>query len=426
MKKILLILCAVALSGRGFAQFDRWFTGATLRVDVCHAGDAKTEYYFFGEAIAEPYWAGTRTHLIDSMQYGNQMLRVYDAASGELIYSRGFCTLFAEWQTIPGPAGATKAYPESVVLPMPKAPVRIEILSRDRRNVFQKKFEHTVDPNHYSVRRPAYTLPVLEVMYNGNYAHCIDIVLIPEGYTAGQQAKFRADCQRFVDEMFAISPYKENRMRFNVRAVWAPSADEGVTIPGEGVWKNTAARAQFYTFGMERYQMIDDFQNLRDLAGNAPYDYMYIISNTQKYGGGGIYNFYGISVADNAAHTGRIYAHEFGHVLLGLGDEYGGAGSTYDGMYRPGVEPWEENLTTLTDFKRKEWSRMLPAGTPVPTPSDPSDPGKLGVFEGGGYTDHGGVYRPRENCIMRNLRTADGFCPVCTRSIQRMIDWLCK
>ena len=67
--------------------------------------------------------------------------------------------------------------------------------------------------------------------------------------------------------------------------------ESGVTIPGEHVWRNTAAQARYYTFDSERYQMIEDFQGLRDIAAHVPYDHIYVLSNTQKYGGGGIYNF---------------------------------------------------------------------------------------------------------------------------------------
>lgn len=87
--------------------------------------------------------------------------------------------------------------------------------------------------------------------------------------------------------------------------MWTPSDDSGVTIPGENVWRNTACGASFYTFDSERYQMVTDFQRLRDMAAHVPYDYIYVLSNTQKYGGGGIFNFYGISAAHHPTRTGK-------------------------------------------------------------------------------------------------------------------------
>ena len=169
--------------------------------------------------------------------------------------------------------------------------------------------------------------------------------------------------------------------------------------------------------------MIEDFQGLRDIAAHVPYDYIYVLSNTQKYGGGGIYNFYGISAAHHPTSTGKIYVHEFGHVLLGLADEYVGNVS-YNEMYPAGIEPWEENLTTLVHFDDKDWKKMVAASTPVPTPNTEKYKNTVGVFEGGGYVNKG-VYRPYLTCLMREFST-DQFCPVCSHAIVKHIDFLCR
>ena len=159
------------------------------------------------------------------------------------------------------------------------------------------------------------------------------------------------------------------------------------------------------------------------MAGNAPYDYIYILANTEKYGGGAIYNFYGISAAHHVNEAGKIYIHEFGHLFAGLADEYVG-GTDLSDLYFPTAEPWEPNLTTLFAFGKK-WKNMLPEGTPIPTPVNPENNKKLGVYEGGGYVSKG-VYRPWINCMMNNMHTIDVFCPVCSKAIQEMIDFNCK
>ena len=132
--------------------------------------------------------------------------------------------------------------------------------------------------------------------------------------------------------------------------------------------------------------MIEDFQRLRDIAAHVPYEHIYVLSNTQKYGGGGIYNFYGISAAHHPTSTGKIYVHEFGHVLLGLGDEYVGT-TSYNDMYPKNIEPWEENLTTLKGFDRKDWKKLVDPSTPIPTPDTEAYSNTVGVFEGGGYVN---------------------------------------
>ncbi len=81
--------------------------------------------------------------------------------------------------------------------------------------------------------------PTYDVHYTGNPSRRVDIVLLPEGYTADEMDKFKADCQTFRRGLFSLSPYKENQGLFNIRAVLAPSQESGVDIPGEYIWKNT-------------------------------------------------------------------------------------------------------------------------------------------------------------------------------------------
>ncbi|WP_251622874.1 M64 family metallopeptidase [Odoribacter lunatus] len=419
------ILCFCFVGQMGYAQFEKYFWEKTLRFDFYHCGDNRTESYYFDELIEEPYWAGSKVALVDTTGYGNQMFKIVDIATDEVIYSRSYCTLFNEWQTTDEAGRTHKCMPEGVIFPYPKNDVRLELYARNRQGCFEKKFEHVIDVKDCFIKKFTPRYETFEVMYNGAPTNKVDIVLLPEGYATNEKEKFRQACEGFVREFFSYSPFKEKALQFNVRAVWVPSAESGVTMPGEQVWRQTALKASFYTFGAERYQMIEDFQGVRDVAAHVPYEYIYILSNTQKYGGGGIFNFYGISAANHPTRTGKIYVHEFGHVLLGLGDEYG-ENAPYSDMYPEGVEPWEENLTTLTDFGRKViWNGLLDSATPIPTPLNEKKLDKVGVYEGGGYAAKG-VYRPWQNCLMNNLHKTDCFCPVCTDAIVRYVDWLCR
>ena len=424
MKKILIVWIVWISVLPVWGQFDARFLDKTLRFDYIHGGDRQHEYFLFTELVEEPYWGGSKVSLIDDNGYGNLQFKLFDAETGELIYSRGYCTLFTEWQREDEATRISRGYPESLVFPFPKNKVRLEIYSRGRDGKMNKKYEQAIDPADYAIRKNRSVYPMFEVHYTGRSDQRVDIVLLSEGYSEGQRAKFEKDCAYFADELFRYSPFKENKHRFNIRGVWVPSEDEGITLPGEHVWRNTALGAKFYTFGSERYQMIDNFQRVRDVAASAPYDYIYVLSNTQKYGGGGIYNFYGIGATDHPDRTGKVHVHEFGHVLLGLGDEYVG-GVESDEFYPLDVEPWEANLTTLKDFERKAWSKMVESGLPVPTPAIRENKKKVGVYEGGGYVSKG-VYRPWMNCMMNNLHTIDEFCPVCKKAISDMIDFHCR
>lgn len=423
MKHIFILSIILLLAQKSDAQFSKLFNEKTLRLDYYHCGNAETEQFFFDELIQEPYWAGSQTYLIDIKTYGSKLVEMRTADTGELIYSRGYSTLFDEWQTTPEAKTTGCCYQESVVMPFPREKVVVSIQSRNRKGVFEKKFKYSVDPKSYFIKKEREKLPVFEVVKSGDPATTIDIVLLPEGYTKNQEKLFKDDCQKYAEEFFKYSPYSENRKKFNIRGVWAPSTDEGPDIPGKDIWNKTRLNASYYTFDSERYLMVKDFQGIRDVAGNAPYDYIYILANTDKYGGGAVYNFYGISAAHHVDETGKIYAHEFGHLFAGLADEYVG-GVEYSEFYPTDVEPWEPNLTTLVHFDLK-WKSMLPEGTIIPTPARYENNEKLGVYEGGGYVSKG-VYRPWPNCLMNNLHQIDVFCPVCIKSIQEMIDLNCR
>lgn len=423
MRYFFLFLIALCLGFNSQAQFSNYFEEKTLRLDYYHCGNSGTEHFYFDELIEEPFWAGSKNNLIDKNGYGNHIMEVRTVDSGKLIFSRGFCTLFDEWQTTPEAQKTDCCYPESVIMPFPKEKILVSINTRNREGVFEKKFEYLVDPKSYFIKKEREKLPVFEVVNSGSQEKKVDIVLLPEGYTENQRKLFEKDCQKFAEEFFNYSPYAENKDKFNIRGVWSPSKNEGPDIPGEHVWNSTCLKGSYYTFNSERYLMVNDFQGIRDVAGNAPYDFIYILANTEKYGGGAIYNFYGISAAHHIDETGKIYIHEFGHLFAGLGDEYVG-GVEYNEFYPLHVEPWEPNLTTMVSFEKK-WKNMLSEETPVPTPVNSSNNEKIGVYEGGGYVTKG-VYRPWINCLMNNLHSIDIFCPVCSKSIQKAIDFQCE
>jgi len=423
MKYFFLLVLSIFTIQKSEAQFNKYFDDKSLRLDYYHCGNAESEKYFFDELIQESYWAGSETNLIDTKGYGNHFVEVRTLDTNDLIYSRGYCTLFDEWQTTAEAKTTDCCYPESVIVPFPREKVMVSILSRNKKGEFEKKFEYQVDPKSYFIKNEREKLPVFDIVHSGNSNKKVDVVLLPEGYTEAQQELFKADCKKFAEEFFSYAPYAQNKDKFNIRGVWAASQEEGTDIPGQNIWNKTRLNGSYYTFDSERYLMIKDFQGIRDVAGNAPYDYIYILANTDKYGGGAVYNFYGISAAHHPNEAGKIYIHEFGHLFAGLGDEYVG-GVEYSEFYPTDVEPWEPNLTTLVDFDTK-WKSLLPEGTAIPTATKFENSKKLGVYEGGGYVSKG-VYRPWMNCLMNNLHTIDVFCPVCSKAIQEMIDFNCK
>jgi hypothetical protein len=118
--------------------------------------------------------------------------------------------------------------------------------------------------------------------------------------------------------------------------------------------------------------------------------------------------------------NGFVLVHEFGHSFAGLADEYSSNDSDA-GMVSSEIEPWERNITSMKDFSGK-WGDMIEKDIPIPTPKTAEYENKVGVFEGAAYQTKG-MYRPYQDCLMRSDKP---FCPVCTREIQRMIEYHCK
>lgn len=418
----LFIALIVLYSSFSFSQinFDEYFFDRTLRLDYYHTGNSTEDSYSIDELIQEPYWAGSKTNLIDIFDYGKYKFIVKDESSGKEIFSRTYATLFGEWQTTDEAKNTVKSFSETVVFPYPRSPVIVEFYSRDKKNILHKKFEYKIDPLNYFIKKErSVELENLKVHYSGEPETKVDIVIVPDGYTNAEMEKFKQDCEKFAGYLLKAAPFKENKNNINIWAVIAPSKESGTDIPALNVWKNTAANSTFYTFDVDRYLMVYDNKTLRNLASNAPYDQIFVLVNTSKYGGGAIYNHYSVCVSDNQ-YSEYVFTHEFGHGFASLGDEYYTSEVAYNEFYPLDVEPLDPNLTTLVNFESK-WKDMIDEETPIPTPTTKEFANEVGVFEGGGYVAKG-VYRPMQDCTMKSI-SVDNFCPVCKKAIQDMIDF---
>ena len=391
MKKTIFLWLAL-LPCMAWAQFDQYFTESSLRVDYCLTGNSTVTSFSLRELIHEPYWSGSKTNLIDTLEFGNYIVKVFEAGTDKLLFSKGYQNLYGEWQTTDEAKQVTKTFEESVIVPFPKVKIDIALFRKTWEGELVEGMRLTVNPDDYFIH-----------------------------YTQAEMGKFIKDCDFFVESLFGYAPYDRYRESFNVRGVMVPSEESGCTMPGDKIYKNTAMRFSFWTFDSERYCMSTDIRDIRDLAGQVPYDQIYILVNTEKYGGGGIYNFYCSSASSNNKSS-DVIIHEFGHGFAGLADEYYYAGAS-EHMYNIALEPWEPNITSLVDFSNK-WGDMIREGTPVPTPREPKYEQTIGVFEGGGYEPEG-MYSPYMDCLMNTFKGHE-FCPVCQRAIERMILYYSK
>ena len=402
--------------------FDRWFEDETIRLDYEHAGTSAEETVTLHALRREGPWPGSRTWLVDPTGFGKYRVEVRDAKAGTLLWSRGFCTLFGEWQTTDEASTVRKTFPETVRFPRPKGEARVSLHARGRDGTFKEIWTKDLAPKDLTNASQDAGLGVEVVLLNkeGPLATSLDIVIVPAGYPAAQEEKLRLDLARFAKILLHTPPFDRHGGGITLRGVVDLVDTAGPAEPRKG--RNVAAdglRSTFDTLGSARYLNALGHWHLRDLAGAAPYDAIYVMVNTSRYGGAGIFNFYAVFPSDNE-YDEYVFAHEFGHSFGGLGDEYYNSSVAYSDFYPKGVEPWEPNITALLGGREQmKWIDLVPAGTPVPTPED--DPWKegVGVFEGAGYSAKG-LYRPAFDCRMFSKRTID-FCPVCMCAVERMI-----
>ncbi len=403
------------------AQYSLHFTDTTLRVDYIFSGDNRHQQISLYELKSSPGWYGRRVNLTHLLLAGNGRIAMTDTLGRDTLYVHSFSSLFQEWQTTEEATHLHKAFENTFLLPFPREKCKVTITLSDTHNRETSRLEHIVDPADILIRRTgqAGLTPWKYIRQGGSPKECIDIALVAEGYTADETDLFWEDCERAVEAITGHEPFKSEQERFNFVGVACASADSGATVPHEGMWRNTALGSHYDTFYSARYNTISGVFHLYDLLSGIPCEHVIALVNTERYGGGGIYNSYLLASAHHATMA-PVLVHEFGHSFGGLADEYF-YDDQYETMYPDDAEPWEPNLTTLVDFDSK-WRDMLPEGTPVPTPADGNDVfTKVGVYEGGGYQSKG-VYRPAQECRMK-INEAPTFCPVCERAVRRLIHY---
>jgi hypothetical protein len=439
----------------------------TMRVDYYHTGDATSEVFSVDRVVIEPLpWPGDPKQAIDTSNLGKYLFEVRDAKTKQLLYSRGFASIYGEWETTDEAKSTKKTFQESLRFPAPSAPVNVVLKKRDVKNNFYDIWTTTIDPADMFIDRskrgaPA---PLITIQRAGDPEAKVDFLILGDGYTAAEAKKFEADARRLTEVLFSTSPFKEHRKDFNVWAMSPPAAESGVSRPSTGIYRNSPIGATYDAFGSERYVLTFDNRSLRETAEHAPYEFIEVLVNNRTYGGGGIFNLYSTVASDNA-FANYVFVHEFGHHFAALADEY----YTSSVAYAPAadrVEPWEPNVTALLDVSTLKWRQFaspFASITPIPTPWNkeefeaysreiqkrraqlrkdkrPEEEmealfreeleheknmfaaekhfGQVGAFEGAMYEARG-YYRPEIDCIM--FSRTDKFCRVCRAAIERVI-----
>lgn len=438
---------------------------ATVRVDYTHSGNARDDTYALERVVIEPLpWPGSMARTRDDTNRGQNRVEVVDAGSGELLYSRGFSTVFGEWRTTDEANRLSRSFQESVRFPRFAQPVRVRILERDARNGFTLAWSVDVDPNASDVirRQPPPLATPTAIHTGGASPDKVDLLILGDGYTQADLKKFEADARRLTRHLFTVSPFRERAGDFNVWAMAVPTERSGISRPSTGRHHASALGTRYDIFGSERYVLTLDNRALREIAQHAPYEFIEILVNDETYGGGGIFGQFSTAAAGND-WAGYLFVHEFGHHFAGLADEYYTSPVAYAAASGR-VEPWEPNVTALRDPARLKWQRHVQDGTPLPTPwpkaayEDASRAYQkrraalraanrpesemsalfredlqatnalfagrphrhaVGAFEGANY-EASGYYRPAMQCLM--FDRSEAFCPVCQDGVGDIID----
>jgi hypothetical protein len=475
MMREAVLLAAVGILAASFTAtaqvpFSSLFTDRTMRVDYYHTGGGQ-ELFALDRVVSDGPWAGSRTQLLDTTNLGPYFLEVVDRRTNQAIYSRGFASIYGEWETTAeARAGVHRSFHESVRFPWPKQPVQLVIRKRDAQNAFREVWSAVIDPASRLVTpveaRPAGK--VWTVFENGPSAVKVDLLILGDGYAEADLPKFHADVARMVNRLFSTEPFRSRKSDFNVRAIDLPAPRSGVNRPRTADFRRTPLGVTYDVFDSERYALSLDNRSLRDIASQAPYDFLEILINEAQYGGGGIFNDHATAAVDTA-FAEYIFVHEFGHHFAGLADEYYTAPVAYQTGVEGRPEPWEPNVTALGDPASLKWRDLVDPRTPLPTPWDKAAYEKksreiqerraalrapplgesemnalfaeerdwstallagmtyshqVGAFEGAAYEPKG-LYRPEADCIMFT-RDEVGFCRVCQRAIARIIDLYSK
>ena len=401
----LLVSCVSAQAQR----FEDYFEDKTLRLDYTFAGDVTRQQIYVDELVSLPRWYGRKQRLAELPLKGNGQITVRSLTDGTVIYRHSFSSLFQEWLATAEAKRTQKSFENVFLVPYPKSPVEIRVELFDYHDRVVCSFAHQVDPHDILIRKAGEhrVTPNITLQQAADTTRCIHVAFVAEGYQQQEMNVFLNDCRIAMESLFKHEPFRQNQNRFNIVAVMPPSVESGTSEPNKGIWKNTPLGSHFDTFYSNRYLTTLHLKKLHDVLAGTAYEHIIVLVNTERYGGGGIYNSYNLTYAHGPQFR-PVVVHEFGHSFGGLGDEYPYGDD--DPMYFADTEPWEPNLTTKHDFNGK-WENLVKEK-------------KAGLIEGGGYLSKG-VWRGFENCRMRTNEEPE-FCLVCQQALQRLIDFYTK
>lgn len=265
---------------------------------------------------------------------------------------------------------------------------------------------------------------VTKIIDSGSSAVRWDLVILGDGYQAGELAKYEADVAGVVRAMFSTLPFDALQRGINVHRVNVASRESGASNLCTGEQRATFFDSHFCSHRIERLLVTDTRAALEVAIDAVPaMNATLMIVNTEQYGGSGG----AVPVFSASPHAVEIALHEMGHSHFGLADEYPSRVDCREAQAHDGLEPGEPNVTV--NGAAPKWAHLVTRGTPLPTTRNvnctdcdrqpnPAGPGTIGAFEGARYL-RCGMFRPAFDCRMREL--GHTFCAVCQDTIRRVL-----
>jgi MYXO-CTERM domain-containing protein len=256
---------------------------------------------------------------------------------------------------------------------------------------------------------------------HGPSANRVNLVVLGDGYTAGEMTKLHDDAVAVLDALFAIEPYADYQRYFRATLVYVVSNESGADHP-EGptpTFRDTAFGAYYECApGVTDVLCADTGAALNVATAHVPeFHLVVLVVNDDAAGGsGGSVLVTSRNVTGHPLLPARL-AHELGHGLGSLADEYQTPYPSYPPCSSLADCP-EPNVTLRTSLASIKWNHWMDEVVPLPTPAVAQYADVIGLFEGARYLD-ADIYRPAMTCRMRDVGAE--FCVVCQEALVKAI-----
>ena len=309
---MIIALLFVSCTRKEKSDFEKHFIDKTLRINLVHTGNDSVESLKLDKMIDDGRWYGRTKNLINPYRLGAYLYELRDAVSGELLYSDMVSTFFNEWQNTNEAKGKKKSFNESIRIPYPQRDVKLTMYKIDSLDVTEPVWEYIIDSRAKSLVEPSnsHNNRIVRILDSGDPKEKVDIVILGDGYTLDEIKQFDADALHFYNLLFNTEPFKSRKSDFNVHAIQIPPTANGSSL-----------KTSYCTFGHERYALANDEWAFRDFATQSPYDYVVILMNNDKNGGGSLYNVYTITAIRSQSED-FVVRHEIGHQIVGAADRF--------------------------------------------------------------------------------------------------------